>query len=151
MYEDDPTRRWPLRGSKLPVAACFMLTPIRRHYLLCLERVAALPRGKARRLLLRLRLATADRRRIMPRHLIGPSRPRRIARISPSKTSQSLIFETNTVGVTPLAVNKCSCIFAALIVVSECCSALLNRSTRWISMSSLQPKLNHFPEEVNKC
>jgi len=113
MYEDDSTRRWRLRGSKLPVAACFMITPSRRHYLLCLERVAALPCGKARRLLPRLRLATAERRRIMPRHLIGPSRPRRIARISPSKTSQSPIFETNTVGVTPLAVSKRSCVFAA--------------------------------------
>src|SRR3984893_8112760 len=106
MHEDDPPRRWPVRGGKLAVPECFMLTPSRGHYLLCLERVAALPCGKARRLLLRLRLATAERRRIMPRHLIGPSRPRRIARISPSKTSQSLIFETNTVGVTPLAVNK---------------------------------------------
>lgn len=87
--------------------------PSRRHYLLCLERVAALPCGRARCLLLRLRLATAERRRIMPRHLIGPSRPQRIARISPSKTLQSLIFETNTVSVTPLAASKCSCVFAA--------------------------------------
>jgi hypothetical protein len=53
-----------------------------------------------------VRLATAERRRNMPRHLISPSRRQRITRISPSKTSQSLIFETNTIGVKPLPVNK---------------------------------------------
>ena len=83
-----------------------------------------LARRAAARLLLRMRLATVERRRFMPRHLIPLSKLKLIARISRSKTSQNLICETNTAGVDLLAVNKWSCVFAAWIALSECCSAL---------------------------
>jgi hypothetical protein len=90
-----------------------MLIVSRRNYLVCFERFAGLGRGAARCLLLRLRLATTERRRIVPRHFIRPSRLQLIVRISPNNTSQSLICETNTVGVKLLAVNRWNCVFAA--------------------------------------
>jgi hypothetical protein len=124
-----------LSGSKL-LRSGFMLIVSRRHYLVCFERFAGLSCGAARCLLPRLRLATTERRRIVPRHFIRPSRLQLIVRISPNRTSQSLICETNTVGVKLLAVNKWNCVFAARIVLSECSSALLNVSARWISMFS---------------
>jgi hypothetical protein len=83
-----------------------MLVVSRRHYLVCFERFAGLRCGAAGCLLLRLRLATTERRRVVPRHAIRFSRLRLIVRISPNKTSQSLICEANTVGVKLLAVNK---------------------------------------------
>jgi len=89
-----------------------MLIVSRRNYLVCFERFAGLRRGAARCLLLWLRLATTERRRIMPRHFIRPSRLQLIVRISPNKTSQSLICETSTLGVKLLAVNRWSCVFA---------------------------------------
>jgi hypothetical protein len=88
-----------------------MLIVSRRNYLVCFERFAGFRRGAARCLL--LRLAATERRRIMPRHFIRPSRLQLIVRISPNKTSQSLICETNTVGVKLLAVNRWNCVFAA--------------------------------------
>jgi hypothetical protein len=66
-----------------------MLIVSRRNYLVCFERFAGLRRGAARCLL------------------------QLIVRISPKKTSQSLICETSTVGVKLLAVNRWSCVFAA--------------------------------------
>src|ERR1700737_886369 len=102
-----------------------MLIASRRHYLVCFERFAGLPCGAVRCLLPRLRLATTERRGIVPRHPIRLSRLQLIVRISPNKTSQSLICETNTVGVKLLAVNKWNCVLAARIVLSECSSALL--------------------------
>jgi hypothetical protein len=108
----------------------------RKHYLGYPARFAGLPCGTAGFLLPRMRLATTERRRIMPRHLIRFSRLERIARISPSKTSQSLICEINTVGVELPTVKEWSCVFAARIVLSECCSALLNSLARFISIIS---------------
>jgi hypothetical protein len=72
----------------------------------CLKRFAELRRGAIERLLLRIGLATTDRRRIDPRHPMRPSRLDRIARISPSKILQSLICEANTVVVELRVVNK---------------------------------------------
>ncbi len=72
----------------------------------------------------------------MPRLPIRLPRLQLIVRISSNRTSQSLICDTNTVGVKLLAVNKWNCVFAACIVLSECSSALLNISARWISMFS---------------
>ena len=100
-----------LSGSKLRRSG-FMLIVSRRNYLVCFERFAGLGRGAAKCLLLRLRLATMERRRIVPRHFIRPSRLQLIVRISPNNTSQSLICETNTVGVKLLAVNRWNCAFA---------------------------------------
>jgi len=120
-----------------------MLIASRRHYLCCFERFAALRCGTARCLPLRLRLATTERRRIMPGPLVSLSRPQLIARISPNKTSHSLICETKRAAVKLLAVNKWNCAFAARIVLSECNSALLNGSARWISMFS--PQLTESP------
>jgi hypothetical protein len=110
-----------------------MLVSSRRHYLVCFERFAGLPCGAARCLLLRFRLATTERRPIVPRHLIRLSRLQLIVRISPNRTSQSLICETNSVGVKLLAVNKWNCVFAACIVLSECSSASLNTSASMFS------------------
>ncbi len=97
----------------LSYVAAGMLIVSRWNYLVCFERFAGLGRGAARCLLLRLRLATTERRRIVPRHFIRPSRLQLIVRISPNSTSQSLICETNTVGVKLLAVNRWNCVFAA--------------------------------------
>ncbi len=91
----------------------FMLMASRRHYLRCFERFAGLPCGAARCLPLRLRLATTERRHIMPGDLIRRSRLQLIARISPNNTSHSLICETRRAGVKLLAVNKWNCVFAA--------------------------------------
>jgi hypothetical protein len=113
-----------------------MLIASRRHYLACFERFAGLPCGAACCLMLRLRLATTGRRGIVARYLIRLSKPQLIVRISPNKISQSLICETNTVGVELLAVNKWNFVFAARIVLSECSSALLDTPARWISMFS---------------
>ena len=100
-----------------------VLTTGLRHYFFRFERFAGLPCGTARYLLLRLRLATTERRRMTPRLLIRFARLQRIMRIFSNKTSQISICETNTACVVLLAVNDLKRVFAAWIVLCERSSA----------------------------